>query len=111
MSTNAAAMRPTGVVVPQSQLRQQQAGAARTITGFAEAKTYGVEYVDDEGTKHTTIVMLIGGQWYLPPNGENYAATLRPIKADTWLGKALEESKANTNTASLPKADAVDVVG
>lgn len=110
MSTNAAAMRPTGVVIPASQLRQQ-AGAPRTVTGFAEAKTYGIEYTDDDGTKHTTVVMNIGGQWYMPPNGENYAATLRPIKADTWLGKALEDGRLNSNTSSLPKEDAVDIVG
>jgi len=110
MATNAAAARNTGVVVPPGQNRQQSSGAARTITGFAEAKTYGIEYVDDEGTKHVTIAMFIGGAWYLPPNGENYAATLRPIKNDMWLGKALEERRLSQNTANLPKQDNVDVI-
>lgn len=110
MST-AAAARPTGVVVPQSQLRQSSTAAPRTVTGFAEAKTFGIEYTDDDGEKHTTVAMCIGGQWYMPPNGENYAATLRPIKSDTWLGKALEEGRLNTNATSLPKQDSVDVIG
>lgn len=97
-------------MIPPSQTRET-GGTARAISHFVEAKSYAIEYTDDEGTKHVTIVMRIGGQWYLPPNGENYAATLRPIRSDNWLGKALTERLLDSTPTALPKADAVDVVG
>jgi hypothetical protein len=105
--------RPNGVVVPQSQLSTGK-GAPRQLTGFSEAKSYGIEYTDDDGNKHVTIAQYISGSWYLPPNGENYAATLKPLNADTWLTKLLEERRASdgaTVAGSLPKSDNVDVIG
>lgn len=110
-SNNAAASRPNGVVLPPHQRTAGQ-GAPRSLSGFMEAKTYAVEYVDDNGDKHITLAMLVGGQWYLPPNGENYAATLRPINKDTWLAKQLDERLLSQGAApNAPKTDAVDVIG
>ena len=102
--------RPNGVVLPQSQL-SPGTGVPQTLTGFAEAKSYGVEYVDEAGNKHVTVLMRIGDQWYLPPNGENYASTLRQLNKDTWLAKLLTDRFNNSITASLPKEDAVDILG
>ena len=61
--------RVNSVMTPESQLSTGR-GTPRSLTGFTEAKTYGVEYVDDAGVKHVTLAQYIGGQWYLPPNGE-----------------------------------------
>lgn len=108
---NTTSNRPTGVLLPQNQISGGK-GGPRTVTGFAKLETFGVEYVDDEGVKHTTVVQNMGGQWYLAPNGENFAASLRPVKADTWLAKMLDERfSGDTNVGALPRQDAVDVVG
>ena len=111
---NSAANRPVGVMMPQNQISAGR-GGPRTLSGFAEAKSYGIEYTDDDGNKHTTIGMYIGGQWYLPPNGENYASTLRPLKSDTWLAKSLEERRESDGGSvaggGVPGQDNVDVVG
>lgn len=110
---NAAQNRPSGVVIPQGQLSGGK-GPPQTLTGFVEMKSYGIEYVDADGNKHTTVAQYGGGRWYLPPNGENYAATLRPLNGDTWLTQLLEEkrlSEGGTAAGDLPKQDNVDVVG
>lgn len=102
--------RPVGVQTPAAQLSTGQ-GLPKTVTNFAEVQTYGIEYVDDNGNKHVTIAMRIGGTWHLAPNGENYAATLRPLKSDTWLAKQLEERIQDAAPSVIPKEDAVDVIG
>jgi hypothetical protein len=101
--------RPNGVMVSPGQLSPGQ-GTPRTLNRFVEAQTFAVEYVDDGGAVHITLAVRIGGVWHLPPNGENYAATLRPLKADTWLSKDLESQFADRAPATVPAEDAVDVV-
>jgi hypothetical protein len=109
--------RSIGVGIPTGQL-SPGTGQPRTITGFMELKNVAIEYVDDAGNKHRTIAMLDAhGQWYLPPNGENFAATLRPLAAGTWLAKALSEtlnkSRAaaeTTDPADVPATDAAPVI-
>ena len=70
---------------------------------------FGVQYVDDAGIEHNTVVMRIGGKWYMPPNGEAWAQTLRPLTRDTWLAKQLGEAWL-TRSSPVPKADAVDIL-
>jgi hypothetical protein len=95
-------------MLPQNQMSGGKAGP-RTVTGFAKLETFGVEYTDDEGVKHTTVVQRMAGQWYFAPNGENFAGSLRPIKKGTWLADILDEKDAGpTTAASLPKDDAVN---
>ena len=101
--------RPHGVQQPQGQLSTGQ-GAPRTVTNFVEARTFAVEYVDDAGNKHVTLAMRIGGRWHLPPNGENYAATLRPLANDSWLAKAFESRLGDAVPATVPAEDVVDVI-
>lgn len=110
-SNNAAASRPTGVVTPSQQL-STPGGSPRSVVNFLEAKTYAVEWADENGDKHRELMHFIGGQWYRAPNGENYAATLRPISKDSWLVEKLEDRRRNETTpaASVPKKDAVDVL-
>ena len=83
----------------------------RTIPNFIEADTFAVQYVDDDGRLHTTLVHRVGGVWQLPPNGENYAATLRPLGRDSWLAKALDKKFEAFELRFEPKvpADAGDV--
>lgn len=102
--------RQVGVGVPAGQ-RSAGTGSPRSVSNFAEMKTYAVEWVDENGQMHREAMHCIGGVWHRAPNGENYAATLRPINSDSWLVKLLAERIAGDNTASIPSDDAVDVIG
>ncbi len=102
--------RPTGVGQSAGQ-RGSVAGGSRRVTNIARSEEFAVEWVDDDGRTHIEIMHRIGGVWHRAPNGENYAATLKRIAPDSWLVKLLEERIAGENTASIPKEDAVDVLG
>jgi hypothetical protein len=65
----------------------------------------GLAYVDDAGQSHTTIALKIGARWYLAPNGEAWAAALKPLKPESWLAQALEK-KANPP----PKPEPLDLL-
>lgn len=103
-------VRPIGVMVPQDQL-SPGIGTPKTLIGFGEAQTFAVQWVDDSGKQHAELMHRIGGIWHRAPNGENYFATLRRFKSDTWLSQLLEDQIKKMQpmtTASLPKDDAVD---
>lgn len=105
--------RPVGVGIPEGQRRAQaDTGAPGAVLHFVEAQTFAVQYVDQDGrARPPTLVHRIGGVWHLAPNGENYAATLRPVAADSRLAKNLEERFVGvTTTNTIPKEDAVDVI-
>lgn len=111
MSTNPFSQRPQGVGISQSSL-STGTGTPKTVFHVVEAKSFAVEYTDDAGTKHATVAMLIGETWYLPPNGENYAATLRP--AAPWLVEQLNARAGSAADPSTPMSvpdNGVDVVG
>jgi len=105
--------RAVGVGIPEGQRRTQVDNSAPgTVLDFVEAQTFAVRYVDADGRTHITMVHRIGGVWHIAPNGENYAATLRPVAADSRLSKNLEERFVGaTTTNTIPKEDAVDVIG
>jgi hypothetical protein len=103
--------RPTSVGIPEGQ-RSVADAQPGTVVNFVEAKTYAVRYADSDGRVRTTLMHRIGGVWHIAPNGENYAATLRPLATDSKLAKTLEDRfLGETTTATLPKEDAVDVLG
>lgn len=101
--------RQVGVGIPADQ-RSAGTGAPRTVTNFAEMKTYAVEWVDDDGRVHREAMHCIGGIWHRAPNGENYAATLRAVAKDSWLVRLLNERTASANATSAPTTDAVDIL-
>ena len=118
MFDNSVGARSVGVGIPAGQL-SPGTGQPRTVRGFMELRNVAIEYVDDAGNIHRTIAMVDpSGIWYLPPNGENFSATLRPLTANTWLAKALSEELARRDAdsgksgpaAPVPGEDAVDVV-
>lgn len=118
MFDNSVGARSVGVGIPAGQL-SPGTGQPRTVRGFMELRNIAIEYVDDTGNIHRTIAMVdSNGVWYLPPNGENFQATLRPLTPNTWLAKALAEELTRRDTdagklgpvAPVPAEDAVDVV-
>lgn len=116
MFDNSVGNRSVGVGIPAGQL-SPGTGPARTLMNFAEMKTFAIEYVDDQGNRHITLAMyrVLDGKWYLPPNGENFASTLRPLGENSWLAKKLGERLADAAAdaapdAAIPKEDAAKVL-
>jgi len=111
-----AGARSVGVGIPMGQL-SPGTGQPRSVTGYMEMKNVAIEYVDDAGNKHRTVALLdSSGTWYLPPNGENFAATLKPLAPNTWLAQALskiqEKLKADAapvDPKDIPATDSVDI--
>lgn len=105
--------RSVGVGIPLGQL-SPGTGQPRTVTGFMEMKNVAVEYVDDAGNKHRTVALLdANGTWYIPPNGENFAATLRPLAPNTWLAQKLTECLQRataTDKGTVPAEDAAEIL-
>jgi hypothetical protein len=102
-------MNGRGVGIPEGQRTGSERAAPGTVVNFVEAETFAVQYANADGIIVTTLVHRMGGQWHLAPNGENYAATLKPLNRDSKLSKALEERFLGRSTASIPTKDAVDI--
>ena len=102
--------RPNGVGIPTGQRTTVVTDAPRRVTDMVESKEYAVRWVDDENVVHREIMHCIGGVWHRAPNGENYAASLRALNADSWLVKQLNERAASSSTASIPKEDTVEII-
>lgn len=97
------------VGIPEGQATQRGDGV-KSLKHFVPAQMFAVQFTDDEGRVRNTVVMRIGGQWYLPPNGEAWSQALQPLKEDTWLARQLSDAFA-VQAAPLPKSDAVDILG
>lgn len=105
--------RPVGVGIPTGQRAPvAETGAPLSVANLVRADTYAVQFYDTDGRlQPPEMVHRIGNRWYRAPNGANYAATLRVIASDSKLVKNLEERLASEDTTSIPKEDAVDVLG
>lgn len=99
--------RQVGVRTPENQ--STEAAPAQTLVNFQEMKTYAISFGDARGRSQVAVVAKIGDIWYMPPNGESWAAELRPVSA--WLVKQLEEKHAASNPSNdMPRTE-VDVLG
>ena len=93
--------RHVGVRVPEEQ-QSPGTGRPRSVESLARAETWAVRWVDDAGAVHVELMHRIGDFWHKAPNGENYASTLRPMPATSWLGKLCEEERARQLAAAEP---------
>lgn len=102
--------RQVGVVAPSA---RPDDAPSQKLLNFQPCFFAAVEYGDAQGQKHTNVLLHMGGQWYMPPNGETWAQSLRPV-AD-WLTRQLNQEFSKVETkgvdaaASVPATDAVDV--
>jgi len=101
--------RQVGVTVPEGQRAPKTDKAPpNTVLHAVEAQMIAVQYVDDYGQLRTNMLVKVGGQLYMPPNGESWAGALRPCM--DWMARGVE-GKVVASGATAPKEDAVDVVG
>jgi len=69
-------------------------------------ETYGVQFIDDNGTAHTALAHKMGEVIYVHPSDEQWASTIRT--ASGWLAQAVRE-KIYEHDASVAAASVVEV--
>ena len=80
---------------------------AKKVTGFAKCEMYAIQFGDENGQAHQVVVMRAGNEWYMPPNAEQWAQSLKPLAP--WLVKELA-GQLEAAAQAAPKEDTVDVL-
>jgi len=90
----------------------------KTVTNVMPIQFFAVEFGDDEGRKHTTVVAHMGGMIYMDPSGEDWAKRQRAMPPASWFGQQTQKmidqggfAKAEKPSEPLPKEDKVDIMG
>jgi len=97
--------RPVGVVIPNAQ-RPQTRGEPRTVSHAVPCSMVAVQYYDEDGTEHRSVLLRVANKLYVPPNSENWAGALK--ESAGWLAKGVEGLISDSGT--VPTADSVDVL-
>jgi len=90
--------------------RQERSPDARPkhLAHMAPVEIAALHYFDDAEKEHTSLAFKVGGQWYMDPEGENWAKRLRPLAP--WLLTQVEAKVKVAQTTTSDK-DTVDVLG
>lgn len=99
--------RPQGVTIPASQL-QGEHGEPNTVYHAIPMIPVAIEYTDETGVRHTTIVYKVGKAVYIDMNADRWAAGLRP--AASYIADVVNK-EVDSQTASIPNEDTVNVIG
>lgn len=97
-----------GVTIPDNQLAQERAEANTVLAVLPPAEMVPVRYADEHGKVRQVVVLKAGGEYYMPPNAEQWAAQLRPLR--DWMKKGIDNLSV-TETTEAPTEDSVDIVG
>lgn len=102
--------RQQGVTIPKGQLNAGlEKGPPNTISHANVVEQVALQWYDENGTAHPDVWLRIGGQYYIPPNSEEWAAALKPVKETFILQlEAMLSDQVDKDVA--PTKDAVDIV-
>lgn len=100
--------RQVGVRIPNEQLAPQASGSPNTVLHAVPAQMVAVQFMDEFGRAHNSVLLRVGADVYHAPNGEQWAAALRP--AAGWLREKVLKS-LDSEKEPIPAQDTVDVVG
>lgn len=100
--------RPQGVRVPESQLRSGNTGEPNTVGHIQQLIPYAVQYFDEHGQEHSTIVYKMGKTVYFDMGAERWAAGLR--QAAPYITKAVNAEHAVQMAPAAPSGDPVEVI-
>ena len=102
--------RPQGVTIPKGQLHAGlEKGPPLTVDHAFVVEQVAVQWYDENGNAHPDVWLRINGQYYIPPNSEEWASQLKPVKEA--LARQVETmifNQVDKNVA--PTKDAVDIV-
>jgi len=102
------ASRPQGVMIPDSQMRGQGTGSPNTVAHVVPMQPYAVQYFDEHGREHNTIVYKVGNVVYFDHNAERWAAGLG--QAAGYIKTAVNADHAAFLSPPAPNDDHVDVL-
>ena len=103
-----AADRPQGVRVPDQQLRTGGTGQPNTVGSIIPFQPYAIQYYDENGEEHRTVVYKMGDNVYVDMNAERWAAGFR--SASAFIAKAVNAHHAVLTAPLGPTKDSVDVL-
>lgn len=95
--------------VGQTPTPSDSRGQPRTVANVVPLEQYAVQYYDENGTPRVNILIKVGDQMYFPPNGIDWAASLKPCAE--WVKKGvLTKIGTGGPVEELPKTDTVSVI-
>lgn len=100
--------RPTGVTIPDQQLRSGERGAPNTVAHIIPLQPIGVQYFDEHGVQRSTVVYKMGDTVYFDPNAERWQAGLG--QASAYIKDAVNAELSAFTAPPAPAPDAVDVI-
>lgn len=95
-----------GVQIPAGQLQEDGIAEPKTVLHIAPAQMVAVQYADEHGKKHNTVLLKVGDTVYHAPDGERWAAGLK--QASGWLANAVI-AEIDSGSVSVPDKDNVDI--
>lgn len=102
------AERPHGVRVPDQQLRPGGSGTPGTVGSIVPLQLYAVQYFDENGQEHHTVVYKMGPSVYFDVNAERWAAGLR--QAAGFIAQAVNAEHTVLMSPPTPAGDQVDIL-
>lgn len=99
--------RQQGVRIPPGQRQEQGTAEPKTVLQTVPAQMVAVQYADENGDLHNTVLLRVGKSVYHTPNGEEWASRLKP--AAGWLADHVI-SEVDSESVPLPTEDKVDVM-
>lgn len=101
--------RPQGVTIPDSQLRSGESGQPNTVAHVVPMQPYAVQYYDEHGHAHSTVVWRSGNMVYYDRNAERWASGL--AQAAPYIRDAVNAEFAVQAAPEAPTdVDEVDVI-
>ncbi len=100
--------RPQGVTIPDQQLRSGNTGTPNTVVHIIPLQPFAVQYFDETGQEHNTIVYKAGDTVYFDRNAERWAAGL--AQAASYIKDAVNAEHAAFLSPPVPTDDDVDVL-
>lgn len=94
-----------GVATPATQGLPMNELPTNTVINAMEVKFVAVEYGDANGRKTLEVLLELGGEYYTPPNSQQWAAALKGVSK--WLREGI---KKKLPTGASKAADSVEIV-
>lgn len=94
-----------GVTQPKNQGMPANQGPSNTVISVVPCEFVAVQYYDRDGRLTNDVLMLMGGEYYAPPNSVEWAKELHPVH--TWLSNGIKKRIPQENAA--PAEDSVDI--
>lgn len=102
--------RQQGVTISKGQINAGLGkGPPNTISHAFVVEQVALQWFDENGTAHPDVWLRINGKYYIPPNSEEWASQLKPVK-DIFVNQVETMLSDQVDRDVAPMKDAVDIV-